>query len=157
MNDSEKSYDATNSYDRYLSSFSEWFADNVSKYVSSSEKPKTSLEKFFYDIYKSLKKVYDSFKKKNKLFPEFEKWLDSVFDTKEAEGVLLKVEEGYTGDVSRDKDVSLEKDSSKKSGKGSTRGDTFNKAKEAYKKARESGLDTKESISESFKIISIDS
>jgi len=33
------------------------------------------------------------------------------------------------------------------------RGDTFNKAKEAYKKARESNLDTKESALESFKTV----
>lgn len=145
MNDSERSYESDNSYDKYLSSFKEWFADNVSKYVSSSKKPKTTLEKFFYDIYNSLKIIYDSFKKKNKLFPEFEKWLDSVFDAKKAEEVLSGIEKGYTGEVSKDKNVSLEKDSSSKKGKKSPlekkKEATLEQSKKVYDKAKASGLD----------------
>ena len=42
---------------RYLTSFSEWFADNVSRWATTDEKPVGLVEKFFADVAKQLRKL----------------------------------------------------------------------------------------------------
>jgi hypothetical protein len=42
---------------RYLTSFSEWFADNVSRWATTDEKPVGLAEKFFADVAKQLRKL----------------------------------------------------------------------------------------------------
>ena len=139
MNDTDSVFNPNQRFDRYLSSFSEWFADNVSKYVSSSEKPKSALDKFFYDIYSALKKIYTSFKKKNKKFPKFEEWLDSVFDPVKAEEVL--------------EEYSVQKS---KSGFSKTelqnKADTLaDKSKKEYDKQKTQGKNSKQAAEETFR------
>ena len=41
----------------YLKSFSEWFADNVSRWTTTNEKPVGLIEKFFVDVAKQLRKL----------------------------------------------------------------------------------------------------
>jgi len=41
----------------YLKSFSEWFADNVAKWMTTSEKPLTVVEKFFSALAKRIRKI----------------------------------------------------------------------------------------------------
>jgi hypothetical protein len=41
----------------YLKSFSEWFADNVGKWMTTSEKPLTVVEKFFSNLAKRIRKI----------------------------------------------------------------------------------------------------
>jgi hypothetical protein len=41
----------------YLKSFSEWFADNVAKWMTTSEKPLTVVEKFFSTLAKRIRKI----------------------------------------------------------------------------------------------------
>jgi len=44
-------------YVDYLKSFSEWFADNVSRWTTTNEKPVGLVEKFFADLAKQLRKL----------------------------------------------------------------------------------------------------
>jgi len=67
------------SKDRYISSFSEWFADNVSKFVTTNQKPKNFLEKFFHKLAMDLKRLYARSKSKNTIFPEMDQWLEGMF------------------------------------------------------------------------------
>lgn len=114
----DKPFDPSKRFDKYISSFNEWFADNVAKYVSSSEKPKNALEKFFKEIYEGLKKIYKSFKKENKKFPKFEEWLDSVFDVEKANEVVEELITIKKEDVSEE--ASLSKSGFKKGKKDTT-------------------------------------
>jgi hypothetical protein len=45
-----KPFNDKTEYGEYLVSFKEWFADGVSKYITSADKPKSVLEKFFQEI-----------------------------------------------------------------------------------------------------------
>lgn len=41
----------------YMRSFNEWFADNVSRHMTSDEKPRTAIEKFFAGVGEKIKKL----------------------------------------------------------------------------------------------------
>ena len=42
---------------KYVTSFAEWFADNVAKWMTTSEKPLNIVDKFFADVAKELRKL----------------------------------------------------------------------------------------------------
>ena len=65
----------------YWKSFSEWYADQVSKWATTSEKPTTVVEKFFSKLGVALKKFYYSLKGAKYLPNEtMKKFLDAVAD-----------------------------------------------------------------------------
>lgn len=67
----------------YWRSFSEWYADQVSKWATSSEKPVGVVETFFAKLGAALKKFYYSLKGKQYLPTEtMKQFLDSVADRK---------------------------------------------------------------------------
>jgi hypothetical protein len=70
-----------------LVSFDEWFADQVSRWVSTNEKPKTLTEKFFAkvaDMFKKLWRMVD--RDLYRPAQSVEKWLDSMWKYDEAKG-----------------------------------------------------------------------
>lgn len=67
--------------DRYISSFSEYFADNVAKWMRTSEKPRTQVEKIFKTIADELKKVYDYVFKTGNYSKSIFEWLDDIYQT----------------------------------------------------------------------------
>jgi hypothetical protein len=67
----------------YWKSFSEWYADQVSKWATTSEKPVGVVETFFAKLGAALKKFYYSLKGQQYLPTEtMKKFLDSVADRK---------------------------------------------------------------------------
>jgi hypothetical protein len=65
--------------DRYWTSFSEWYADQVSRWAVTSEKPMTVVEKFFSRLAAAMKKFYYSLKGQQYLPTEtMKKFLDNA-------------------------------------------------------------------------------
>ena len=66
---------------KYISSFSEYFADNVSKWTRSSEKPKTLVDKFFNELSESFKKIVDYVFKTGNYSKNIFSWLDEMYES----------------------------------------------------------------------------
>jgi len=65
----------------YISSFSEYFADNVSKWVRTSEKPKSVVEKMFKDIADYFKQIVNYLKNTGNYSESIFEWLDGIYET----------------------------------------------------------------------------
>ena len=74
--------------DRYISSFDEWFADNVSKWARTSEKPKTLVDKFFKELYDYFKEIHDYVTKNNRYSKSLFDWLDSMYENDRAQDLF---------------------------------------------------------------------
>ena len=72
---------------KYISSFSEYFADNVSKWARSSEKPKTLVDKFFHELSESFKKIVDYVFKTGNYSKNIFSWLDEMYESNGKENV----------------------------------------------------------------------
>jgi len=72
------------SKDRYISSFSEYFADNVSKWARTSEKPKSAVDKYFADLVDLFKKLHSYVFDKGLYSKSIFDWLDGMYETKAA-------------------------------------------------------------------------
>jgi hypothetical protein len=72
------------SKDRYISSFSEYFADNVSKWARTSEKPKSAVDKYFAGIVELFKKLHDYVSEKGLYSKSLFEWLDGMYETETA-------------------------------------------------------------------------
>lgn len=69
-------------YKVYVTSFAEFFAEQVAKWSTTSEKPLTILEKWFYGLYGKLRDLFDIYTKKfpgetGQAHPDIHTWLDS--------------------------------------------------------------------------------
>jgi len=63
----------------YVTSFEEWYADNVAKWATSSKVPLTAVDKFFSAVGKALKKFYQTITGQGYLPNEtFAKYMDAV-------------------------------------------------------------------------------
>ena len=63
----------------YWKSFSEWYADQVSKWANTTEKPLSIVDKFFSELAQQMKKFYNSLKGKKYLpNPTVKEFLDSI-------------------------------------------------------------------------------
>lgn len=68
-------------YQQYWSSFAEWYADQVSKWATTQEKPLTVVEKFFAKLGAAMKAFYAKLRGSKYLPNEtFKKYLDRVTD-----------------------------------------------------------------------------
>lgn len=70
----------------YISSFSEYLADNVGKWVRSSEKPKTLVDKFFSNLAEEFKKIYDYVFKTGNYSKSMFEWLDEQYLSNKKQG-----------------------------------------------------------------------
>jgi hypothetical protein len=68
------------SKDRYISSFSEYFADNVSKWARTSAKPKSAVDKYFSGIVEAFKKLHDYVFEKGLYSKSLFDWLDGMYE-----------------------------------------------------------------------------
>jgi len=66
------------SWERYRSSFPEWFADEVAKWASSSAAPRSLIEKFFSGIADTLKRLWSQVSKYFSPNTTLASWLDSI-------------------------------------------------------------------------------
>jgi len=65
--------------DKYWTSFSEWYADQTSKWATTQEKPLSIVEKFFSRLGKALKNFYSMLRNENYLPTQtFKNYMDSV-------------------------------------------------------------------------------
>lgn len=66
----------------YLLHFEEWFAEQVSKWATTSERPLSRLDKFYSDIGKTIRGILEKFqvltKKSGQATEVMQKWLDSM-------------------------------------------------------------------------------
>jgi len=67
---------------KYISSFSEYLADNVAKWARTSQKPKTLVDKFFSNLVNEFKKIRDYVFKTGNYSESVFKWLDELYDVK---------------------------------------------------------------------------
>ena len=66
-------------YHRYWSSFEEWYADQVSRWATTSDKPVTAVEKFFARLGVAIKRFFTQAKNKKYLPNEtFKEYLDGI-------------------------------------------------------------------------------
>ena len=70
----------------YISSFSEYLADNVGKWVRSSENPKTLVDKFFSNIAEEFKKIYNYVFKTGNYSKSMFEWLDEQYLSNKKQG-----------------------------------------------------------------------
>ena len=71
--------DELDSYASYWTSFSEWYADQVSRWATTSEKPLTVVEKFFSKIANGLRKIYSVLKNRGYMPNEtFKAYMDYI-------------------------------------------------------------------------------
>lgn len=77
----------------YFLSFNEWMADNVSKWIIESEKPRTVVDRFFKRLADALRLVYDRYKGITKTDETVHQWLDNHWRGVE-ERVQRRVKQG---------------------------------------------------------------
>lgn len=66
-------------FEEYWSSFSEWYADQVARWATTSEKPLTVVEKFFSKIANALRKIFSMLKNRGYLPNEtFKAYMDYI-------------------------------------------------------------------------------
>ncbi len=65
-------------WERYRSSFKEWFADEVAKWSATREKPKSLVDKFFTEIAAKLKKLWNAISENFSPDETLATWLDSI-------------------------------------------------------------------------------
>ena len=66
-------------YDTYWTSFSEWYADNVARWATTSEKPLSVVERFFSKIANGLRKIFSMIKNQGYLPNEtFKTYMDFI-------------------------------------------------------------------------------
>jgi hypothetical protein len=65
-------------WERYRSSFNEWFADEVAKWAATREKPKSLVDKFFTEIAAKLKKLWNAISENFSPDETLATWLDSI-------------------------------------------------------------------------------
>ena len=71
--------DELDNYASYWTSFSEWYADQVSRWATTSEKPLTVVEKFFSKIANGLRKIYSVLKNRGYMPNEtFKAYMDYI-------------------------------------------------------------------------------
>lgn len=66
----------------YMLHFEEWFAEQTSKWATTSEKPLSRVEKFFKDLGTGIRRLVEKFRSERKTAPEaapaMQEWLDSL-------------------------------------------------------------------------------
>ena len=71
--------DELDNYASYWTSFSEWYADQVARWATTSEKPLTVVEKFFSKIANGLRKIYSVLKNRGYMPNEtFKAYMDYI-------------------------------------------------------------------------------
>lgn len=65
-------------HEAYYSSFEEWFADEVSRWATTSEKPLTLVERFFTDIAAKIRRLWDAVRQHFSPSVTMSDWLDSL-------------------------------------------------------------------------------
>jgi hypothetical protein len=73
------------SKDKYISSFSEYFADNVAKWARTSAKPKSAVDKYFSGIVEAFKKLHDYVFEKGLYSKSLFDWLDGMYEAEPTE------------------------------------------------------------------------
>ena len=73
------------SKDKYISSFSEYFADNVAKWARTSAKPKSAVDKYFSGIVEAFKKLHDYVFEKGLYSKSLFEWLDGMYEAEPTE------------------------------------------------------------------------
>jgi len=69
-------------FDTYWTSFSEWYADNVARWATTSEKPLSVVERFFANIANGLRKIFGMIKNRGYLPNEtFKQYMDTITKT----------------------------------------------------------------------------
>ena len=69
-------------FDEYWSSFSEWYADQVARWATTSEKPLSVVDKFFAKIANGLRKIFSMLKNRGYLPNEtFKAYMDYITST----------------------------------------------------------------------------
>jgi MutS domain I len=73
-------------WEKYRSSFSEWFADEVAKWAATREKPRSLVDKFFSEISTKLKRLWNEVSSNFAPNETLASWLDSISEVSPSKG-----------------------------------------------------------------------
>ena len=105
------------SKDKYISSFSEYFADNVAKWARTSAKPKSAVDKYFSGIVEAFKKLHDYVFEKGLYSKSLFDWLDGMYEAEPTTTPEFTSEQSSEAATAFDK-AKTSKGFDKKHGKG---------------------------------------
>jgi hypothetical protein len=96
--------------DRYWKNFPEWYADQVSRWATTSDKPLTVVDKFFKKLADALKKFYQTLKGQKYLPTQsMKEFLDSIATQSQFESIKQSFDKGQMALFSKSKVDSTEK------------------------------------------------
>lgn len=81
-------------YFNYITSFDEWFADQVARWATTQKKPLTVLEKFFSNLGRRLKALFDAGRKEGLPDPDVKTFLDGLENAPIGPSVLVATMQG---------------------------------------------------------------
>lgn len=85
----------------YWRSFGEWFADQVSRWATTQEKPLTAVDKFFKKLADTLRRFFTGERSKFAPSQEVAEWLNSLQDTMPPSATEAGIPQAMSSDLSR--------------------------------------------------------